>query len=346
MSRLILPKLAFLMHIPDIFFHYRPVLDLLPQESFDIVLPDDPPPVLLDIMEAKSYRYTYISELLNARTLYKYLVSDHLFLNDYHLLQEIGSKHIRFFSELGYDRLQLGNYNRFYDMVMCFGRYQMQRLNFCSRTRFVQVGWPRFDDWFLEPEVDREALLDRLNCDRFRPVVLWMPSFGDLSSIEAYAEMIPHLTERYNVIVKPHDYTLLEEPERMAILNKLHVQTVLTDPFDELQLYFVTDCVLADYGGQPFGSLYLDKRMVLLDLPDAYAHPFTGMGSSDIVLRNHYPSIDPGDNPDTLIHLIEGDTYKVDSLRTFRLRERLFSSFYGRSSQEAATILGAIDQFI
>lgn len=346
MSRLILPKLAFLIHIPDLYFHYRPVLDLLPQESFDIILPDDPPPVLLEIMEAREYRYTYISNLLSARTMYKYLVSDHLFLNDYHLMQDIGSKQIRFFSELGYDRLQLGNYNRFYDLILCFGRYQMQRLNFCSRTRFFQVGWPRYDDWFLDPDVDRDALLDRLNCDRFRPVVLWLPTFGELSSIEAYAELIPHLTERYNVVVKPHDYTLLEEPERMALLQKLHVQTVLTDPFDELQLYFVTDCVLADYGSTPFGAVYIDQRMVLLDLPDAYANEFTGMGSSDIVLRNHYPSIDPGDNPDVLIRMIEGDAYKIEPARLMRLRDRLFSPHYGRAAQEAATILRAIDQFL
>lgn len=346
MSRLVIPKLAFLFHIPDVYYHYRPVLDLLPQDSFDIVLPDDPPPVLLEMMEAREYRYAYISDLLAAKTMYKYLVSDHLFLNDYKLMQDLGTRHIRFFSELGYDRLQLGNYNRLYDMMLCFGRYQEQRLNFCSRTRFFQVGWPRFDGWFQHLEVDREKLLDDLNCDRYRPVVVWLPTFGDLCSIDAYAETIGKLADRYNIIVKPHDFTLLEEPERIQALRKLKIQSLISEPFDEMLLYFIADCVLADYGGTSFGSLYCDQRLILLDLPNAFEHEFTGMGSSDVVMRNHYPSVDPGDNPDVLIRLIEGETYRVDNTRLNRLRDRLFAPYYGRAAQEAATILAAVDQFI
>jgi hypothetical protein len=347
MSRLVIPKLAFLFHIPDVYYHYRPVLDLLNQESFDIVLPDDPPPVLLELMEARQYRYSFISDLLAAKTMYKYLVSDHLFLHDYKLLQEIGTRQIRFFSELGYDRLQLGNYNRLYDMVLCFGRYQELKLAFCSKgTKFFQVGWPRYDAWFQELTLDREALLDDLNCDRYRPVLVWLPTFGDLSSIDYYAETIGQLADRYNIIIKPHDYTLLEEFDRLEVMKRLKIQSLISTPFDEMLLYFIADCVLADYGSTPFGSLYCDKRMVLLDVPDAYNHEFTGMGSSDIVMRNHYPSVDPNDNPDTLIRLIEGETYNVDNVRLNRLRDRLFAPYYGRAAQEAATILGAIDQFL
>lgn len=346
MSRLVIPKLAFLFHIPEMYYHYKAVLDRLPQEGFDIILPDDPPPVLLEIIESRQYRATYISELLASRTMYKYLVSDHLFMHDYKLLQEIGTRQIRFFSELGYDRLQLGNYNRLYDMVLCFGKYQEQRLNFCSRTRFFQVGWPRFDGWFQDIDVDRETLLDDLNCDRFRPVLVWLPTFGDLCSIDAYAETIGQLADRYNIIIKPHDFTLLEEPERLQALKRLKIQALITEPFDEMLLYFIADCVLADYGNTPFGALYCDKRLILLDLPDAYQHEFTGMGSSDIVMRNSYPSVDPGDNPDVLIRLIEGDSYQVDENRLNRMRDRLFAPFYGRAAQEAANILAAVDQYL
>lgn len=346
MSRLVLPKLAFLFHTPDVYFHYRPVLDLLPQESFDIILPDDPPPYLLDIMAAQDYRFAYISELLAAKTMYKYLISDHLFLHDYKLPQELAVKQIRFFSELGYDRLELGNYNRLYDMVICFGPYQEKRLNFCRKTRFAQVGWPRYDVWHQFPEIDREGLLDRLNCDRYRPVVTWFPTYGELSSIEAYAATIGRLSERYNIIVKPHDYTILEEPERIEMLKKLKVQSVITEPFDDLQLYFISDTILADYGNTGFGAVFTEHKLVLLDMPDAYAHEFTGMGSSDIILRNYYPSVDPGDNPDVLIRLIEGDTYQVDKVRLSRLRDRLFVSMHGRAAQNTANILKALEQYI
>jgi hypothetical protein len=278
--------------------------------------------------------------------MYKYLVTDHLFLHDYKLPQELATRQIRFISELGYDRLQLGNYNRLYDLIICFGRYQQQKLKFCGRTRFEQVGWPRYDLWYQHPEVDREGLLEKLNCDRYRPIVVWLPTFGELCSIDAYAETIGKLSDRYNIVVKPHDYTLLEEPERVELLKKLKLQAVITEPFDELQLYFVADCILSDYGNAPFGAVYTEHKLILLDLPDAYLNEFTGMGSSDIVLRNHYPSVDAGDNPDVLIRLIEGESYKLDKVRLNRLRDRLFGPLYGRSAQSAATILRAIDQFL
>lgn len=347
MTRLVLPKLAFLFHIPEMYYHYRPVLELLPAGSYDILLPEDPPEILLQIMAANDYSYSFIPDLLAAHTMYKYLVTDHLFQQDYHLLQNIGVRQIRFISELGHDRLQLANYNRFYDLILCFGRYQISRLEFCRNTRFYAVGWPRLDSWFQHPEVDRDSILDYLNCDRYRPVLLWVPTFGELSSIPYYAESIAHLTDLYNVVVKPHDYTLLEEPENLKILRQMKMQTILTEPTDELLLYLVADYVLSDYGGAPFGAVYTEQRLILLDIPDAFSHEFTGIGSSDITLRNHFPSLDPGDNPDAWYRLLEGDDEPWrNSTRLYRMRERLFAPVYGRAAQEAANILGAIDLYL
>lgn len=346
MSRLVIPKLAFLLHIPDIYFHYRPVLNLLPPDGFDIVLPDDAGPELLKIIEQKQYHFVYISDLLESKTLYKYLVTDHLFLQDYQLLHKIGQKQIRFFSELGYDRLQLGNYNRFYDLILCMGKYQENRLSFCSQTRFVKVGWPQMDKWYEGIDVDLNSLLDRFNCDRYRPVIVWMPTFGDLSSIDYYAETIHSLIDRYNIIVRPHPYTILDEPERIDVLQKLRVQKVVVEPLDDLVLFALGDYILSDYGGAPFGAVFTDQRMILLDIPDAFSHEFTGLSSSDVVLRNYYPSIDPGDNPDTLIALIEGDDIWKNSARHHRMRDRLFAPNYGRAAHEAAALLASIEQHI
>lgn len=346
MSRLVIPKLAFLLHVPDIYFHYQPVLDRLHPENFDIILPDDPPEELLEIVALRQYRFAYISDLLAARTLYKYLVTDHLFLNDYQLLQNLGQRQIRFFSELGYDRLNLGNNNRFYDLALCMGRYQVKRLSFCSNTRFFTIGWPRMDAWYEGLNIDLNTLLESLNCDRYRPVLVWLPTFGDLSSIEAYADMIGALVDRYNIIVKPHPYTLLEEPERLQILKDLRVQKLITEPYDELLLHVAGDYILSDYGGAPFGAVFTDQRLILMDIPDAFSHEFTGLNSSDVVLRNYYPSLDSGDNPDVLIGLIEGEDIWKNTARHNRMRDRLFSPNYGRAAQETASLLSAVEQFL
>jgi len=344
MSRLVIPKLAFLLHIPDMYFHYQPILKHLPPGSFDIMLPDEPHPSLLQLLDQHEYPFAYISELMESRTMYKYMVSDHLFLQDYKLMQNLGVRHIRIISELGFDRLQLGNDNRCYDIILSFGRYQINKLNFCSQTNFYPIGWPRLDRWYEGMNVNLHEILELLNCDRYRPVLVWMPTWGELSSIDLYAETLASLNSRYNIVVKPHDYTLLEEPERIKLLKDMHFQAVITEPFDDLLLYVAADYVLADYGGTPFGSIFTDQRLILLDVPEAFNHPFTGFGSSDVILRNYYPSLDVASHTEDFVRLIEGPDLWKRGARHNRMRDRVFAPMYGRASEEAAMILAAAAQ--
>ena len=99
MSRLVMPRPAFFMHMPDSFFHYHAVLELLEPDSFEVIIPDDAPQALKDLLENSAYSVSYVSALLSSRTMYKYLISDHIFLEDYHLFSELGTRQVRFFCE-------------------------------------------------------------------------------------------------------------------------------------------------------------------------------------------------------------------------------------------------------
>lgn len=347
MSRLVIPKPAFLMHMPDSFFYYHAVLELLPPGSFDIIIPDDAPPALKALIEKSAYSAQYMSDLTSARTLYKYLISDHIFLDDYHLLSDLGTRQVRFFCELGYDQLMLSNDNRFYDLFLCMGKYQPKQLHFCGSEHFHQVGWPQYDRWYAGMDVDLALLQDTFDCDRYRPILVWQPTFGELSSIDLYGPLIQRLSTRYNIVIKPHDYTLYEEPERMNYLMGLRgVQAVITEPFDAVYLMVLADYVLADYGNTPFGAVYTDQRVILLNVPEAHSHPFTGMGSSDITLRNYYPSLDPDSTLEDVVRLIEHEDPWQNSMRLQRLRERLFLNFTGRAAQQSANFIQSLERYL
>lgn len=348
MSRLVMPRPAFFMHMPDAFFHYHAVLELLPPDAFEVIIPDDAPQALIDLVENSGYGVSYVGELLSSRTMYKYLISDHIFLSDYHLLSELGTRQVRFFCELGYDGLMLSNDNRFYDLFLCMGKYQRSKLRFCAPEHFHFVGWPQYDRWYAGIDIDIELLQNTFNCDRYRPVVLWQPTFGELSSIELYAPLIEKLSSRYNIVIKPHDYTLYEEPERMAQLMSLRgVQAVLTEPFDAVYLMVLADYVLADYGNTPFGAVYTDQQLLLLNVPNAYEHPFTGMGSVDINLRNYYPSLDPTDGVEDVVRILEMESpWSHNGVRLQRLRERLFLNFTGRAAMDSARFIAQLPQYL
>jgi hypothetical protein len=347
MSFLMVPKLAFLFHLPEMYFHYRNVLDILDPHSFDIILPDEAPETLLEIVAANQYRFSYISELLQAKTLYRYLVSDHVFLQDYNLMNRLGSRQIRFISELGCDRLNLTNWNKLYDLIFCFGRYQERKLKFCQGIKIFQIGWPQFDGYFQNLEVDHDALLEKYNCDSQKPTLLWLPYFDSLCSIDIYAERMATLTERYNVLVKPHDYTLIEEYERVQLLDSLPFTAVIKQPTDLLELMWITDTVFSDYGNTPFPGLYCDKRQIMLHVPYAPEHEFVGFGSSDITMRSYLPTLQPDAKLEDLYELLEADKpwNRYEQKQNF-LKDRFFASTYGSSSLLVAKILATLDHYI
>ncbi|MGE3724171.1 MAG: hypothetical protein AB7I41_01370 [Candidatus Sericytochromatia bacterium] len=347
MSYLMVPKMAFLFHIPEMYFHYRNVLNLLDPASFDIILPDEAPDALLDIVAANEYRFSYISELLHAKTLYRYLISDHVFLHDYNLMNRLGTRQIRFISELGCDRLNLTNWNKLYDMIFCFGRYQERKLKFCKGIWIFQTGWPQFDPFFQDVDIDLEGLQRKYNCDPNKPTLLWTPYFEALCSIEIYAERMAALTDRYNVIVKPHDYTHFEEYERVKLLEQLPFTSVTKRPTDLLELLVLADTVFADYGSTPFPPLYCDKRQILLHVPYAPEHEYVGFGSSDLTLRSYLPTLQPDAPLDAFYELLESEEpWLRYEQKQNTLKDRFFAATYGSSSQVTAKLLTTLDKYI
>lgn len=341
------PKLAFLLHIPDMYFHYQPVLRLLDPQVFDIILPDEAPEFLVDIVTSQAYRFTYISELLQAKTLYRWLVTDHVFLHDYRLMNQLGRFQIRMMSELGCDRLQLSHWNQLYDLILCFGRYQAKKLKFCQKTHLMQIGWPQYEPYYQTQDSEQEDLHQFFHCDPQRPTLVWLPYFEAISSIELYAERLAALTADFNVVVKPHDYTLLEELERVQLLERLPFTHVIRTPVDTLQLMRVADFIFADYGNTPFPALYCDKRLILLNVPYAPEHEYVGFGSSDVSLRSYLPFLRPESSLEEIYALLHDERpWERFERKRHLLRERFFAATYGNSAQWTAEILNQLEEIV
>lgn len=344
MSYLMVPRMAFLFHIPEMYFHYRPVLRLLDPQSFDIILPDEASEQLLEIVASQEYRFAYISELLQSKTLYRWLVTDHVFLHDYQLMNQLGRFQIRMISELGCDRLNLTNWNNLYDLILCLGRYQEKKLKFCQGARLLQIGWPQYDPYYQEWDPDLGALQRRFHCDPQRPTLVWMPYFEAISSIDIYAERLAALSGDFNVVVKPHDYTLLEEFERIQLLERLPFTQVIRHPEDTLNLMLLADFVFADYGNTPFPALFCDKRLVLLNVPYAPEHEYVGFGSSDVSLRSYLPFLRPESSLEEIYELLSDERpWERYERKRNLLRERFFAATYGSSAQIAADILKSLE---
>lgn len=334
-------KLGFFIHSAELYNHYKGIWHHLGTDNFEIVVGDayDDPDSLAAFFASKGYRTRMLQDVLARGERYGYLVSNHPFPGkDHRILSDIANYNIRMMYALGKARWNFAEWNRLYDMILCFGPFQAERLAFCTDTTIVQVGYPRFDTFFTG-EFDRNEIARTLNCDPNKKTLVWLPTWGKVSSVRKYAETLAALRDDYNIVVKLHPMTDESDPTAADFLRSLPFNAVIADFMDNVALYTLADYVACDYGGPMFGALYVDKNLLLLDLPDAEDDPLVGENSADGMLRSLIPHVSDA-QPATLAALLaDSATWARQTTIRQKLRPLLFAPYYGISSQVTANIL-------
>ena len=136
-----------------------------------------------------------------------------------------------------------------------------------------QVGNSRFDR-FHEGRLDPVFMAQlKAGLDPSKPNVLFLPTWGDLSSQASYRAALGSLADEYNVIYKPHHNSALakyveDEPDLgpgTIDAGKL-AQALDIGP----HLLALADVVVSDMSGAIFDALYCRKPVVLLGGDDVY----------------------------------------------------------------------------
>lgn len=332
-------EIGFLVHTAELFNHYGPVWEKIDVDGFQVIVSGSPFERQRIIELANEFNISHVTadEVLRAGYHFPVLVSNHCLEKHMgkRLIYEIGVRQIRFMYALGKGRHNFSDWNRNYDIILCFGPYQVEKLGFCDSTIKIQMGYPRYDQYF-DMDIDRNSLLKELGCDPDRKTIVWMPTWLALSSIDLYADELSKLTDKYNVIVKTHPLSMEAEPEKVNRLSELPFTTVIPTVFDNLFLYKIADYVFCDYGGPSFGALYLDKKLLLLNIPNPEADQLTGNDSPDIFLREDIVNVNPTD-AGNIRHLLGDEAlWNEQSGVRHRLRRKFFAPNYGFSSDVAA----------
>src|SRR5205823_5603269 len=144
--------------------------------------------------------------------------------------------------------------------VLVHGAAYAQRFAQWKGTRKLPIiGYPRYDDCF-GGKVDSRAFLSRWPIEAGRATIVYLPTWGDNSSFEAFFPAVAVLAAHFNVLVRPHHCTLRMEPQRMKALKDSGV-AVIDNAYDLSALLSVADGVVADTrSGAFFESLMLGRR--------------------------------------------------------------------------------------
>lgn len=336
---LVANRIGFLIHNLELVNHYACVWDILPEDSFDVVLHGDAvgtePAFFNDHWKCNVVN---ADDVICSSARYPYLVSNHAVeLSEIPLIKQLGRVNIRFMYAAGKSGWNLSDWNKLYDVIFCFGPYHAAKFSDSTESVVLQMGYPRFDRYFTQ-QPDRDDLHARYGCDPSKKTVVWLPTWKTLSSVTYFDVEISALTELYNVIVKLHPLMPESEPERVEVLLRHHFTHVITDSSDNLPLYQLADFMLFDYGGPPLAAIYADKNLILLNVDGAADDDLTGEDSPDITIRRHLVNVNSADNA---IAELLADTSLWEQQRPVRraLRKTYFAPYFGFSSQVAANAL-------
>ncbi|MCA3238260.1 MAG: CDP-glycerol glycerophosphotransferase family protein [Curvibacter sp.] len=329
-------RIAFLVHLAEMVNHYRDVWQQLDRDDVIVIPAGDPEQrsQTSALAQAAGLACVSMEDALASGRRYPVLVSNHPLdpSGPVPLIRRLGVRNARFNYALGKSGWNLRPWNALYDLILCFGPYHVQAYA-AFAARKVQIGYPRFDRYFNET-IDRRALVRALGGDPDIPSIVWLPTWKELSSVGVYDAVISDLTRKFNVFVKLHPLMVTEEPERVARLRAHPYTTLITDSYDNLNLFRVADLMLCDYGGSPFGAIYVGLPFLLLDVAGAAEDALTGQDSPDITLRRYLPSVQ---RPQDLLAALEDPrVWDVASAAHRQLRDFYFAPLQGRSARAAA----------
>jgi hypothetical protein len=232
-----------------------------------------------------------------------------------------------------------------FDAVLVQGSFAQRHISqWIDPSRVIVTGFPKYDDFFLNPP-DPSVIRQNLGISPRDKVVAYLPTWEARSSIDAFFHAIEQLadTENVCVLVKPHHCTPRFEPERFERLRQSTHARMLPASFPAADLFAVSDLVMADALSGALGESVLTDpaRPILCLCPDlpllqSQMEPdFTDL--CPIVTR-----------PDELLSLVQacfrgGESGAAQLRARSAARERLFAHADGTAAwRSAEAILSVI----
>jgi len=164
-------------------------------------------------------------------------------------------------------------WRKVFDIYFCHGIYDEKIIKAKFKNKeFLNIGYPRYNR--LQSHHSSKKLINKeFNIsDNKDKLIFWIPTDiklkeESLSNILLWAPIVSKFNNNYNIIVRPHPKTIVTHPEIVDALLKFGFHVDLQEDRKLGLLYQAADLVLADYGGSVLSAIYLQRPLLLLDLP-------------------------------------------------------------------------------
>ena len=260
---------------------------------------------------------------------------------------QVGNKQIRYMygADIS-DGWSLASWNSIYDIFLCHGVNDAREITKRFKGKVFVMGYPRYDRFFAV-EIDLRNIKREFGISQSKKTVLWMPTLGgDYSSIPLFAEPLSTLSNKYNIIVRPHPLSFVQEKDFISLLEKFNFNIDKNALRDMNYLFGVADVVLADNGGTPFSAIFLGRNVIFLGVPDDLGIESAAssyiVGGSVMELRKHLPVVNHQDITVLERMLDSEEFYKENKKSIETLFKKYFDSPRGGGAKRVAEIFNGL----
>jgi len=166
--------------------------------------------------------------------------------------------------------------NMAYDHYFVVGPYMLSRFQDAGLMqkgdpRIVEIGFMKTDA-LIDGSLDRDRILERTGFDGRRPILLYAPTGAKHNSLETVGEEAIRAlieTDRYDLIVKPHDHPKNSDTDWATYLRRYEgAHCRIASPRENvIPLMFVSDLLISDASSVVNEYALLDRPIVFLDTP-------------------------------------------------------------------------------
>src|SRR5690606_14937023 len=185
----------------------------------------------------------------------------------------------------------------------------------------------------------------RSRLDPGKKTLVYLPTWGDLNTSNAFAEALDSFSGRFNIIVRPHHLASIRDKDDRSRLPGL-IYSDSFPPMLDLGLYLqeVADVVASDMSGAIFDALYCRKPVVLIgnDAADFSEHKKADESAIEISQRHRIgPYVtDPSELARVVDELAAGSPFREINEE---LVDECFAQRGGGGALAAQAILEAVE---
>jgi hypothetical protein len=196
-------------------------------------------------------------------------------------------------------------------------------------VKCIKIGYPRYDNTPNIKDAKKIIFYEIKGMEIEKPLILWMPTIirvkGELiDNIIIWADIVKSLLDKYNVLISIHPKLAVVCPEIVGHLANIGFTVDATKGRNLATLYQSADLVLADYGGPVFSTVYMKKKLILINSPNKkYIQWRSERMYIDDDIRNDVESFNVDDGT-SLIEKIDNDIKNINNLKENELKNKYF----------------------